>query len=156
MICKIIWGWVQSGFISLPVVWLAGFPTNCRFMRAFKEHVFNSGTKKHQQIGKTKAGFLVMFSPLSSPWVRWGEGETFSKEENGSGAETQRQSFAPPTPMLTSGNSLELCFWLQLTSYALQSSPIFSKHLKPEPAIPALLRPLSPALFQAAGWGKMS
>jgi hypothetical protein len=36
-------------------------------MRAFKEHVFNSGTKKPQQIGKIKARFLVMVSPLNSP-----------------------------------------------------------------------------------------
>lgn len=54
MICKIIWGWVQNGFISLPVVWLADFPTNCGFMRAFKKHVFIWGPKKPQQIGKNK------------------------------------------------------------------------------------------------------
>jgi hypothetical protein len=36
-------------------------------MRAFKEHVFNSETEKSQQIGKIKAGFLVMVSPPSSP-----------------------------------------------------------------------------------------
>lgn len=166
MICKIIWGWVQNGFISLPVVWLAGFPTNYGFMRAFKEHVCNSGAKKPQQIGKIKAGFLVMVLPQSQSlskerrrggnFARRGMGLSISVRGTDLQAKLHSPLTSSPDPFDKSGNSFQLCSWLQLTSCALHGSLIPSKHSKPDRVIQVLFLLPSPALLQAVGWGKMT
>lgn len=84
MRCKIIWGWIQSGFISLPVVWLAGFPTNYGFMRAFKKHIFNSRIQSPSRLEREKQ--------ISNGFT---SKQSLSEEGNWSEAETQRQKLRP-------------------------------------------------------------
>lgn len=137
MICKLFEVGYRAVSFLLPVGWLAGFPTNCGFMRAFKEHIFKFWDQKPQQIGKIKAGFLVMVSLLNSPWMRRVRGEAFNKERNGSFCSHQRQTpeanacTPAPRAVLISGSSLEPDSGL--SSPRVPSWPLLSPstHLQP-------------------------